>query len=476
MNFIQFMRMVRARMWVVLLAIIVTAATAVLLSIIVPKKYSATSSLLIDFGSTDRVAGKGEDLNTQLIPAYLATQLDLLKSRKVALKVVNALNLPDRPEMRKDFMDDTGGRGSIQDWLAGLLLKKLKVDVAPDSSVVALTYTSREPKLAADIANAFAQYYRATNLELKVNPAKQTADWFDDQTKNLLAQLEKAQGKLSAFQQQKGIISTDEKLDADNTRLIELTTQLVQAQNQAYESRNRANQIGELAAKGNSPDSLPEVISSPFIQTLKTDLLRAEAKVQEMSAHLGKNHPQYQRAQAEVDSLRKKLNEQIKTVTSGVSNVNRLSQQREGELRSAIAEQKSRMLAARRDREAAAILTKEVENAQKSYDMAMDRYFQTSLQSRFDQSNINLLTSAIEPVEPSFPSLPLNTALGLILGGLLGLGIAFVLELTDKRVRSMDDIADVFGLPVLGSLDRGGAFRGSPKLIGSMRALPHPSN
>lgn len=474
MTLLQFIRIIRARIWIVLLALIVTTASAVALSIVLPKKYSATSSLFIDFGGTDRVAGR--ELSSQLVPEYIATQLDILKSRKVAYKVVNSLNLADDPETREAFMEDTGGRGSIQDWLAGGLLKKLEVDVSPDSSIIKLTYVSSAPKRAADIANAFAQHYMATNLELKVNPAKQTADWFDDQTKGLLTQLEKAQAKLSGFQQEKGIIASDERMDADNTRLIELTTQLVQAQNQAFDNRNRANQIGELLSKGGSAESLPEVLASSFIQTLKGDLLRAEARLQELSAHLGKNHPQYQRAQAEADSLRRKLNEQIKTVTSGVGNVNKLSQQREGELKNAIAEQKARMLAGRRDREAAAVLTKAVEQAQKSYDTALERYFQTSLQSRVDQSNVELLTSAIEPIEPSFPKLPLNTALGIVLGGLLGLGIAFVLELSDKRVRSMDDIADVFGLPVLGSLDRGGAFSSGPRLIGSMRALPNPSN
>ncbi len=474
MTLVQFIRIIRARIWIVLLALIVTTASAVALSIVLPKKYSATSSLFIDFGGIDRVAGR--ELSSQMAPEYIATQLDILRSRKVAYKVVNSLDLADDPETREAFTEDTGGRGSIQDWLAGGLLEKLAIDVSPDSSIIKLTYTSSKPKRAADIANAFAQHYMATNLELKVNPARQTADWFDDQTKSLLAQLEKAQAKLSAFQQEKGIIASDEKMDADNTRLIELTTQLVQAQNQAFDNQNRASQIKDLVSRGGSAEALPEVLASSFIQNLKGDLLRAEAKLQELSAHLGKNHPQYQRAQAEADSLRKKLNEQIKTVTTGVGNVNKLSQQRESELRNAIAEQKTKMLAGRRDREAAAVLTKAVEQAQKSYDTALERYFQTSLQSRVDQSNVELLTSAIEPIEPSFPKLPLNTALGIVLGGLLGLGIAFVLELSDKRVRSMDDIADVFGLPVLGSLDRGGAFSSGPKLIGSMRALPNPSN
>lgn len=474
MSFLQFIRIARARIWVVLLALIVTTASAAAISIVMPKKYTATSSLFIDLRDTDRV--KGNDLPGQFVQAYIATQLDIIKSRKVAQKVVSSLNLVDRPEVREAFIESTGGRGSIQDWLGAAIMKALDVSLSPDSSVVNLTYTAEDPKLAADVANAFAQHYVATNLELKVNPAKQTADWFDDQTKQLLAQLEKAQAKLSAFQQEKGIIASDEKLDADNTRLIELTTQLVQAQNQAFENRNRANQVGELVARGGSAETLPEVISSPFIQTLKTDLLRAEAKLQELSAHLGRNHPQYQRAEAEVESLRKKLNEQIRTVTTGVGNVNRLSQQREAELRSAIGEQKAKMLASRRDREVAAVLTKEVESAQKSYDAALERYFQTSLESRVDQSNIEVLASAIEPLKPSSPKLFLNTALGVILGGLLGLGIAFLLEMSDQRVRSMDDIADVFGLPVLGSLEHGGAFRSSPRLIGSMRALPSPSH
>ncbi len=126
MNFSQFLLILKARAWIVLLALIVTVATTVVVSLLLPKNYTATATLVVDAKAKDPVSGIM--LPAQMLPGYVATQVDILQSQNVALKVVRGLKLADNPQVRADFMAATGGRGSIEHWLADLLLKRLEVE------------------------------------------------------------------------------------------------------------------------------------------------------------------------------------------------------------------------------------------------------------------------------------------------------------------------------------------------------------
>src|SRR5690606_18815077 len=142
-------------------------------------------------------------------------------------------------------------------------------------------------------------------------PARQSANWFDTQQEQLRRQLEEAQAKLTRFQSEKGITSSDQRLDIEMAKLAEISSQLVQVQAQAYENASRQRQLQEFLARDLGVESLPEVLSSPVIQDLKSRLSAAEARLSQASNTLGVNHPDYQRVQAEVDSLRRKLRDEI---------------------------------------------------------------------------------------------------------------------------------------------------------------------
>lgn len=161
-------------------------------------------------------------------------------------------------------------------------------------------YESTDPRFSAALANAFAQAYIDTTLELSVEPARKSAEWFEKQQAELRTKLEQAQRRLSAYQQNKSITAADERLDVETARLAELTSQLVVAQAQTYDAEGRQRQMEEMLAKGASMETVPEVLSNGFIQSLKAELQRQEAKLAELSEQLGVNHPQYQRAVVEV--------------------------------------------------------------------------------------------------------------------------------------------------------------------------------
>lgn len=449
MNFTQFLLILKARALIALLALGVTVATTVVVSMMLPKSYTATNTLVVDAKAKDPVTGAL--LPAQLMPGYMATQVDILKSQNVGLKVVQGLKLADNPQVRADYQTATEGQGSIQHWLADLLLKKLEVTPSRESAVIQVSFSGADPRFAAVVANAFAQAYIDTNLELKVEPARQTSVWFESQIKGLRDNLEQAQSKLSTYQREKGLIASDERIDVETARLAELSSQLVAAQSQTYDTASRQTQSG---------NALAEVEQNPLVQGLKRDLAIGETKLIELGQKVGTNHPQYQRAQAEVDSLRAELNAEMKTVTRTVGTTAKVAKGREADIRAALAAQKNRVLSLKQQRDEASVLVREVENAQRVYDTALQRFNQSALESQNTQTDVVVLNPAVAPLDASSPKILLNTILSVFLGSLLGIGLAFLMEMIDRRVRSSEDLITALEIPVLGEIAKFKKSRG----------------
>jgi len=446
MNLSQFLLVLRARKWIVLAVLSVTVLVTLAISLILPKTYKATASVLLNYKGTDPVTGL--TMPGQLLPGYVATQVDIITSKNVALRVVDQMGLAKNPAVVEQFRTSTEGKGTVRDWLADLLLKKLEIVPARESSVVEINFKGSDPVFVAAVANAFADEYEKISLQLKVDPAKKASSYFNDQLQQLRDNVEATQARLSKYQQENGIVSVDNRLDVENNRLNDLSAQLVGAQGQLMEASSRAG----MAAGGLSAES-PDVASNPLVQNLKIGLGNAEGKLAELSQRLDHNHPQYQSAKAEVDKLRADLNAALKNTSSSVSNNATILRQRERDIRGALEAQKKKVLELNRTRDELNVLMKDVESAQRAFDVTSQRFAQTRMEGQSEQSDIALLNPATPPIEAAGPKVVQNTLLSVVLGAMLGVGIALLAELLDRRVRSESELTEELGIPVFGVIE-----------------------
>jgi polysaccharide biosynthesis transport protein len=289
MNFPQFIAILKARsvifMWIFLVAVL----TTLIISLILPKTYRATTTLVIDAKGADPITGN--TIPATLMPGYMATQVDIIESQNVALKVVKNLNVASNANAKAKYVESTEGKGDINLWYANQFLENLNVEPSKESNLIEISYSGADSDFAATLANAFAQGYIETNLELKTEPIKQAALFFNEQLKGLRNNVEKAQNKLSSFQKEHGITTTDGRLDVEMARLSDLSSQLVMAQAQRYDSTSRKSQLNRRMS-----DS-PDIISNGLIQMLKSQLVQAESKLSDLSNNLGSNHPKILAAQ-----------------------------------------------------------------------------------------------------------------------------------------------------------------------------------
>lgn len=440
MNFIQFLLILKARYKVVLYTFFFVVIGTLVVSELVPKTYTATTSLVLNYKGVDPVTGL--TLPAQMMPGYMPTQVDIIKSQTVALKVVEDLKLTDSDAVKAQFNKATGGEGSIKVWLADRLVQNLEARPSRESSVMQISFQGSDPNFSAIIANKFAENYKKVVLQLKMDPAHTASTYFEEQIAKARKQLQEAQAKLSSYQQEKGITSVMAQADVETNRLNELSAQLSAAQSQTIEAESRTQ-----SAHNNTADS-PDVAATPIVQSLKADAARAESKLAELSEHLAKNHPQYIAAQAELDKIKSQLQEEIRHASGVVGGAAKINKQRESDLRKQVELQKAKLLEFNRTRDEMSVLEKDVENAQHSLETLNQRYSQTSIESQANQTDIAVLSVASPPPFASSPRIFLNVLLSVFVGGLLAIGAGVMTEMLDRRVRSADDVGEILEVPV----------------------------
>lgn len=444
MTFSQFIAIIRARsrvFWAVLLTVIVLGVG---ISLLLPKKYTAVATVVVDI-KPDPVSAML--YQSAVNPGMMATQVDIIQSDRVARRVVRNLKLTENPQIRQDFQDNNDGEGDIESWLVDVFQRDLDVRPSRESSVISVTYKARDPRFAAALANAFVQAYVETTLDLRVDPAKQYSNFFDNRSKEARDALEKAQTRLSNFQRDSGVVMNDERFDVESQRLNELSSQLVMLQAVASESSSRQSQVA-----AGSVEKLQEVTNNPLISQLRTDLSRQEARLQELNSRLGDKNPQVIELRANINDLRQKVDSEIRRVGGGVGVTSSINRQREAQTRAELDAQRSKVMKLKQLRDEGSVIQRDVENAQRAYDTIAARLTQSSLESQATQSNVNVLAAATPPSLPSSPKILLNSVLSVFLGSLLALGTVLVMELRDRRLRDTDDVVAMLGLPVIGVL------------------------
>jgi chain length determinant protein EpsF len=495
MGFGQFLAILRARAALIGLTLAAAVFAAWAVSMLMPKRYHAVTTVVIEQPAGD--PSSGASMGTTAANYFLATQRDVIVSRKVALRVIEELGLESDEARSRRLLSsgwgflgelkgwvlalmsgEVGGRdSSLREWLVERLLGQLRVDSGRDSRLVKIGFRSVSPEFSAQVANAFMRAYLDTNVQLKTSPAKQEIVWLEEQIKGLKQSVEQAEAKLSAFQQEKGIVATDERIDYESTRLSDLSSQLALAQADTATAAARQRQMREFAAgRGRLSDAPAEVMSNPVVARLREDIAQREAKLGDMSRTTGPNHPRYRTAAGELEKLRAQLNAEMRSVARGFESSAGVGGQREGLLRREIGQQKALILRMKKDREQLAVLARDVENAQKSYNAAVQRLTQTRVESGSDRPTATAVDQATPPLRPSSPRLALNLMLGCIGGLALGVGLAIARESANRCVRSAEDLLEAIDVPLLAVLPPRAArtMAAARALTSNVYALPKP--
>jgi uncharacterized protein involved in exopolysaccharide biosynthesis len=460
-------------------------AIACIITYVTPKMYTATASMNFDIAATNPVDNRGRAVYSEA--TYITTQIGIIQSQNVAREVEDGLTPYERDRLvaaldaKHSILDDLksmiksplraffkGEKKPIREashgealdiksaysWLARSIGYDLSVEPMFNSRIIEVSYASTDRQIAALMANKISEAYIKTNLQMVIDPARKSKVWFDEQLKSLRKMLEDTQSKLTAYQQKEGIVSSDERLDTENSRLKDLSGQLVAAQQTTRNAVTARQKLEEVLDSGAPLTTFGPVFSNSVVQHIKSEIRGLQGQLVQNSNSLGKNHPKMKKLNSELSAARARLDSEIQTITGGISNAADLSGERERDLELALEAQKQLVLDLKNQHDRIAVLKREVETAQATYNAALTQLNTSSMQSMVDQTNVSIVDRANIPGRHSSPDAVKNIVFGVMGGLVLGIGLAVLMEIFSRRVHSREDFAVELGVPLLGHLKK----------------------
>lgn len=434
--------------------------------------YKATTRVLID-REFKNLAELREIYYDPYSEDYYQTQYELIKSTATAIRVVKNLNLEQNPEFNTALkkteigifhslfagLKNMFGSGHVTNKgepvdttiiLARKIQGGLKVEPVKNSRIVNISFEYPDPRIAAAIADGIANAYVEQVLDIKMGAARQAVEWMTKKIEEQKKKLEESQKALQAYMKDKDIVELENKEAVTPLKLQNLSYQLIQAEAKRREAEALYNQVKGLGNNTSEALTVPAVAGDPVIQALRTEEIKIEKDIIEMSKKFGEKHPQMVRLKEDLRAVRDKIASEVKRAIQAIKNDYELAKAKEASLRHQFAQGKGEALALSEKAIQYGVLKREVESNQQMYEALLKRVKETSIIEEVRPFNISIIDRAEMPRSPVKPRKFLNILLSIIVGIFGGVGIAFFLEYLDDTFKTPDDVEEKLSVPLLG--------------------------
>lgn len=447
MSIAQVLRILYARAWVIVVTMIVGVLIAVTVVYSLQERYTAQSSIILEVGEKDPITGA--PMNTTR--TYIRTQVRLVQSKRVAEKVVDRLDLTNNNFFRNMYLSSES-QTNIRSYIAARLSENVRAVSVGGSEIMAISYTSPSPTLSASVANGFAQAFLQVDLELRVDPARRNAQWFAAQLNKLRQNLTEAEEELTDYQKEVGIVTLDAAQENDQQKIQNLEERVSETVTELSDLNSRVKEFQVFGNSGGNIDSLPSSLMTAELANLRSELGNIDAAIATISGRVGENHPQYKAIMERRSLISERLNTEISNLRRTIDSRLQIAEARLTSLTEELQREKTRTLNATESRNRLEALLREVEIRKAEYDNAFRRAGTYRLEGDLSQTGIAIVEEAAPPTSASFPRKTLAIGVAIVGCMVLGVGLAFLLEMIERRIRSTEDLLQVTDLEVLASI------------------------
>ena len=487
-NLRDYIQVVRKRKKVAIAFFIITNVIVALYVFTATPLYQASAKLLIEKNEPNPLSNYGY---VAYDPDFLETQTQIITSSAVGRKVVRLLNLEQSYDAffttTKDrfspvsaiyslirgvgkmvaglfssetgtatamMAGDNGSRLTREDELAMVVSGGISVSPVPESRVVNVNYTSPNPVLSRMIANAVSKAYIEKILDMRMQSASYEIEWMTGKAEEERIKLEQAEAELQQYIKDKDIVTIENRLAVTPQKLSALTSQFTQAETQRKQLEAVYQKVIQMNDRPEAALTIPVVADNPTVQSIRTQMLATEQKISELTKKYGPKHPVMKRTQAELESLQAKQEREIRHVIDTVKIQYELAQKNEADMAQLLASTKSSTMNINEHFTQYEHLKRKVENGRQLYDALVKKISEQRVTDRAQTTDVWVVEEAPTPEVPVSPNKKRSLLLGLLLGTMGGIGLAFFIEYLDNTVKSPDDAQERFGLPVLGTVPR----------------------
>ena len=444
-SFWNVLDMLQRRKFTVLGFFVMVVGLVAVASLVMKPKYEAVARIVLNRENTNPLGFKdlGDGMRDDAdYTVSLDTQVQILQSETLAENVIRNSHLDQNPAFggRSEGDPQKALQNALRTFNNGLSVSKEK-----NTRVIEIRFKSKDPKLAADIANALTQAFIEHNFKMRFQATTQTSNWLTQQLSELATKVQESQQKLVDYQKKNGFIELDEKQNVVTTRLDDLNRELTTAQADRItkEANYRLTLAGnaELTAKA-EPNALIDKLNAQE-SSLKTQY--AQATVQ-----MGPSNPKVQELSNQIKETQDEINAELKKMSDRAQSQFSEAGVREKMLRAAVEEQKEQ---ANKFSETAieySLLKRDAESNRALYEGLLQKLKEAGVSAGMRSSNIEVVDVADVPVVPVEPNIPRNLAVAVLLGLVGGVGLAFIQEKLDQTVRGFHSLQSISSLPQLG--------------------------
>jgi polysaccharide biosynthesis transport protein len=414
-------------------------------------RYTAEARVIVDkfdtaFSRSDRADDNARDISEQLV----TSQVEVLRSRDIAKRVVDTLHLADTPEF--------SGRGVpvplVTRFLAALGLmsdprkktpeqraietyyRNLVVYVVPKSQVIAVEFTSRSPEVSARLANTLAETYVVETRQAQTEPTGRARDWLAGQIEELRGKVVASETAAEEFRAKAGLLKgTSATLGSQE--LSELNTQIILAESNRSEAQAKAKAIRELLARTGTVDASVAVLDSPLVQRLREQQVALTRTRAELSAVYLGNHPKLIGVNRELADLDRQIRAEALKIVDRLDQEARIAAAREASLRSSLNALKTRASETNVDDVKLRALEREAAANRSLLETFLNRYSDARARETVNAQPglARVISRADVPSDPSYPKRGPIVLLSIVAGFVIALGLAFLAEVMSAVAR-----------------------------------------
>lgn len=471
LDLVEYWRSITKRKWAILAFGLVVALLAGVIVFALTPIYRATTTVLIEANKNKVVSI--EDVYTGMGQSreYFQTQVEIIKSREVAMRAIETLKLWDYPEFdprkkEKGQLQELQEKLGISEEVApkewtptalanavyGKFSKQLSIEPVRLSQLAKVSFESSSPALAALVANTVANTYIENDLDARYKMTKQASGWLQERLSSLKTKLDDSERSLQNYREKAGIVDVKSAAQSGAGKQIEEVTQrLVETRLRRAEAENAYNQIKSVGKNGDF-SSLPAVVrNSNVSEALKTQA-EAERTMSEVSQRYGFEHPKYVAAEAQLKSARENVKRQVDSVVGSVTREYEVAVGTERALEGTLNSARGSIQNLNRKEFELGVLEREVDSNRQIYDMFMKRAKETNVSGDLQSAVARVVDTAVVPGSPVKPQKAQIIGIAFMLGLFIGVLVSLLLDRLDNTIKTTEDVEAKLKAPLLTTL------------------------
>ena len=437
----------RKRCWTVLTVAIVLTTLVAIISFKMQPVYEAVARVEIEAETPQIQSLSDLDRVMPTDQAFVETQVRVIQSDTLAWKTIQQLRLEDNlafvPPRDQAKIQQANSPANNQSQLIELFKDNLRVERVRDTRVVEIKFQSTDAELAAQVANTVVDNHMEHNFRKKYDATRQASGWMEQQLDELKAKVEKSQQALVDYERQYAIVNVSDKQNVAEQRLSDLSKELTNAQSNRLEKESLYDLVKS------SESQVAFIVQNELLQRFEEK--HADLKTQYVDAlgQYGPNFPKVIRLRDQVNEIQSIIDRERKRIVARIHNDYMAASGREKLLASAVAREKVEVGRFNQLLIQHNVLKRESDTNQQLYENLLQRLKDATVSAGLRATNIHMVDRALTPSVPVRPKKLLNIAVGLLVGLVLGITLAFIEEGVDNSVKGAEDVEKLVASPVL---------------------------